>query len=65
MSEERAPERPPWVKWRNMAVCQGCWNERNPDRQAARLVSGPDEECIKCEQPTNSGIYVRMRVEWR
>lgn len=58
-------ERQPWAKWRSMPVCNGCWNEHMPGREAAYVIAGPEEECIVCEEPTTSGIYVRMRVEWR
>lgn len=69
MGNEVSEDRTPWVRYRSVPVCAACWERRNPDRQAARLLPERDgtdaEECMVCESPTVSGIYVRMRVEWR
>jgi hypothetical protein len=60
-----AEEPKPWVKWRSMTVCANCWIDRKFDQAPARVLDAPEKECIVCEEPTTSGIYVRMRVEWR
>lgn len=41
-------------------VCDDCWDERNPDRRAARTNSGEPEKCCYCGAETYSGIYVRI-----
>jgi hypothetical protein len=45
----------------NQAICETCWNERNPDRQAHRLIPDVAEEetCSYCGKSTRHGIYVR------
>lgn len=64
-------ERKPWVGWRDAMVCDECWVARAGDREPCRLRSAPNAdsfaegECMVCEEPTASGIFVRMRVEWR
>lgn len=58
-------EQKPRVIWRSMPVCAACWTEHNPDSPAGPFNDGPIGECIACEQMTTSGIFVRMRVEWR
>lgn len=47
-------------RW-NQASCDACWNERNPDRPAFRLLeeTGDEETCSWCGETTHSGIYVR------
>jgi len=45
-------------KWTH-AICQDCWDEQNPDRQAVRVVLGELERCCYCLEDTASGIYVR------
>lgn len=63
--KEEGDEREPWVRWRSVPVCAGCWTERNPGREPARVKDAPGEDCIVCDERTTAGIYVRMRVEWR
>ena len=42
-------------------VCEACWNERNPDRQAVRVVETNEAEiCCHCGDHTCAGIYVRV-----
>jgi hypothetical protein len=64
MSDDPNAQRAPWVRYRSLPVCAGCWHERNPDRQAARVMEWPEAECIVCEEKTTDGIFVRVRVEW-
>ena len=46
------------MEWTH-SICRECWNERNPDRQAHVVASGPAEICCFCGKPNDSGIYVR------
>lgn len=41
------------------AICDPCWNKREPSRVASRVTTFPDERCCVCGEPTNSGIYFR------
>lgn len=50
--------------WRSMPVCSRCWAERYPSREAISLKTNPEVDCTVCEEPTTSGIYVRMEVRW-
>jgi len=56
--EEETMTRYGWTQ----PCCAGCWNERNPDRQATTLVDEyrDVETCVHCGEPTKSGIYVRV-----
>lgn len=47
---------------RTQPCCKDCWNERNPERQTLEpfVGNGPDETCVYCGKPTNSGIYIRI-----
>lgn len=45
------------------AICEACWNKRNPDRQAARVVDTSPTECCFCGSPTGAGIFVRESPE--
>jgi hypothetical protein len=47
------------VSW-TQAICANCWNARNPERQAVRVLSGPSETCCHCGAATSDGIYVRQ-----
>lgn len=71
------PPREPRIMFRPLPVCSECWNRRNPGRAPYEIISGTvwntatatpapleSPECIDCQQPTESGIYVRMRVQW-
>lgn len=44
------------------ALCNGCWNELNPDKPAEGYY-GPPEQCCKCGALTRSGIYYRAPRE--
>jgi hypothetical protein len=46
------------VSW-TQAVCDDCWDERNPDRLSPHLGAGYRERCSWCGTCTVSGIYVR------
>jgi hypothetical protein len=46
------------MSW-TQAVCDDCWDERNPDRLSPRRGSGYHETCCWCGGNTRSGIYVR------
>lgn len=43
------------------ALCDPCWDKRNPGQQPLRIRSGSREElaCCSCAQFTISGIYAR------
>lgn len=57
--------RQPKVMWRSMAVCGRCWTEREGDRQPVRVIGSAPVSCIVCEEETDEGIFVRVKVEWR
>lgn len=44
--------------WRH-SICVECWNEKNPDRQAHRLVEAEENKCCFCGKQHSSGIFVR------
>jgi hypothetical protein len=44
------------MSW-TQAVCDDCWDERNPDRLSPRRGSGYHETCCWCGGNTRSGIY--------
>jgi hypothetical protein len=47
------------MSW-TQAICRGCWNERNPDRQvtnAPTIYVG--DVCCYCGEEATTGIYVR------
>jgi hypothetical protein len=42
-------------------ICEACWNERNPEREAVRVTVQEDAEtCCYCGEHTSSGIFVRV-----
>lgn len=43
------------------AICDECWERRNPDRLPVRLMGSyrKEERCCFCLAQTKSGIYVR------
>jgi len=41
-------------------ICEDCWTERNPHRQAMSLVNAGQEHCCYCNAPTDDGIYIRV-----
>lgn len=41
------------------SICNTCWDERNPGRQAFRLREPDEEVCCFCGMPHASGIYMR------
>lgn len=43
----------------NHAICQACWDKKNPNREAYHLVEPEEEVCCYCGNTTLSGIYVR------
>ena len=61
---KRAIELPVKVMFRALPVCANCWNAKHPDRPATIIKVSRLEECIDCQNPTNAGIYVRVRIEW-
>lgn len=42
--------------------CVSCWNERNPDRQAAQIKEPyrVREICVYCGNGAEGGIYIRI-----
>lgn len=50
----------PESKWTH-PICEGCWNERHPDRLATKIAEDIRdlERCCFCAAQTRSGIYVR------
>lgn len=40
-------------------ICEDCWNKRNPDRQAVKLIERGHMVCCFCGAHHASGIYVR------
>lgn len=45
-------------KWTH-AICDDCWDKKNPERPSPRRASGDREICCFCAMGTNSGIYIR------
>ena len=43
----------------NHAICWACWQAKRPGRAPTRLLLADPEVCCYCEQPTQSGIYLR------
>lgn len=41
------------------AICDDCWDKKNPDRPSPRSNVGEMELCCYCGKKTRSGIYVR------
>lgn len=52
------------VFFRNLPVCEDCWKEHSGEREPVRVAGDSLVSCVMCEQPTASGIFVRMRLEW-
>lgn len=46
------------MSW-TQAICNDCWDERNPERKSPRKNTGMAEKCCWCGFGTCSGIYVR------
>lgn len=42
-------------------ICEGCWDKKNPGRQALRVSANytEAEPCCFCGKQTNAGIFVR------
>lgn len=62
MTADDTPQ--PKVMWRTLPVCSRCWMDRNFDRLPARVIDAPVADCIACEEKTDEGIFVRVKVEW-
>jgi hypothetical protein len=45
-------------KWTH-SICDDCWNQKNPGREAVRVRTLPLETCCFCLHDHVSGIYVR------
>lgn len=45
------------------ALCNACWNKRQPDKPSRGMHEGPFERCHGCGRITTSGIYVRVDTE--
>ena len=45
-------------KWTH-AICNECWNARNPEREPYRVTEAEEEKCCFCGLETLSGIYTR------
>ena len=41
-------------------ICEACWTERNPHREAVCVVDATEETCCLCGKRTASGIYIRI-----
>lgn len=41
------------------SMCEDCWNKRNPQRRAVKMIKGDNEHCCFCGIAHHSGIYVR------
>ena len=51
------------MTWKNVPICDECWNDEEPDRIPHRLrnlIGSP--RCYSCKKPTDSGIMVRRNV---
>lgn len=45
-------------RW-NHSMCADCWNARNPNRKAVKVIDAKQERCCFCAQIHSSGIYIR------
>lgn len=41
------------------SICLTCWENREPGREAVKVLAGEDEVCCFCGRGTTEGIYVR------
>lgn len=54
------------ARMRTHALCERCWNDREPDRKIDSRQTGAIEDarqCCACGLATWSGIFVRDRVD--
>jgi hypothetical protein len=42
------------------SICDKCWEEKNGDRVAYRLIVRTEETCHLCGTTNKSGIFVRV-----
>lgn len=54
----RPSDTPVGMSW-TQAICNDCWDKREPDRPSPRSNQGGGEFCAYCGDATVSGIYVR------
>lgn len=52
------------MNW-NQPICDPCWTETQPGREATRMNMGyrVEERCAWCGHVTTSGIYVRKHPD--
>ena len=41
-------------------ICEICFTERYPDKYPVRMILPEVEQCVDCEDTTDSGIYIRV-----
>jgi hypothetical protein len=49
------------MTWISAPICEGCWYQRNPEREPVRVAAGyrDAELCHVCRTITYAGVYVR------
>jgi hypothetical protein len=46
-----------------VALCDGCWRKRHPERPPGRVIIGDPDLCHACGKLTFAGIYIRVDME--
>ena len=49
-------------KWTH-PLCERCWYQVEPDKEAVRFINPDDEICCRCSAMTSHGIYYRYDPE--
>ena len=44
-----------------LPICDKCWRKKEGEREPIRMREPEEERCYLCDEPTQSGIYVRAR----
>lgn len=47
----------------NHSLCDRCWTELEPDRQAVKIREPSTETCCQCGDEHKSGIYYRANPD--
>lgn len=51
------------MPWKNVPLCDWCYQNRHPERSPFRLRETEVETCHDCGKETISGIYCRIEVK--
>lgn len=41
-------------------ICDDCWDRDHPFTKSPRAGQVEREQCVHCEEPTRSGLYIRV-----